>query len=309
MPKYLTVQAYKDADTGISLSDVNDLSLARTIARAESAVDAYVKFDLKQGGFEPHNVWLQQKWNISTRQTRFPNNPVPVQQINRYRIQVSNLSMTGAGFFASINPGDCVINQYGDYVEIVPLQAITYSLSPIILQLGLRDPLVVMDCFVCFYIPVFGEILIDTGDHQNYKAVRGFWASVYNQALHIQPNTLPAIPPVVYSNGVTVNASNYSVNSQEGMVTFTAIQSSNPVVSADYCAQIPDPVREATLRQVTHLLEQRALTKLGLGGLDIAKSGDQQIQRIKQVRGVTRVETLCEDAAACLTDYAEIPIA
>lgn len=309
MAKYLTVQAYKDADEGVSLSDVSDLSLARTIARAESAVDAYCKLDLKTGGFEPHNVWLQQKWDIETRQTRFPSSPVPVQQINRYRIQVSNLSLSGAGFFASINPGDCVINQYSGYVEIVPLQAITYSLSPIILQLGLRNPLVQMDCFVCFYIPVFGEVLIDTGDHQNYKAVRGFWASVYNQALHIQPNQLPAIPPVVYSNGVAVASSNYSVNYQEGMVSFNVAQSSNPVISADYCAQIPDPVREATMRQVTFLLAERALSKMGFRGLEVAKSGDQEIRKSRQVRGVTRVEVLCEEAAACLTDYAEIPIA
>src|SRR5580765_4374502 len=116
MPKYLTIQAYKDADDGVSLADVNDLSLARFIARAESAIDAFMKFDLKTGGFEPHNVWLQQKWSIETRQTRFPSHPVPVQSINRYRIQVSNLSMTGAGFFASINPGDCVINQSSSYV-------------------------------------------------------------------------------------------------------------------------------------------------------------------------------------------------
>lgn len=308
MPKYLTPQMYKDADDGIDLSDLSDLSLARIIARAESAVDTYVKFDLKQGGFEPHNVWLQQKWDLDTRQTRFPSSPVPVQQVNRYRIQVSNLSSSGAGFFATINSGDCVINQYGDYVEIVPLQAITYSLSPVILQLGLRNPLVQMDCFVCFYIPIFGEVLINTGDNLNYKAVRGFWASVYTQALHIQPNQLPAIPPVVYVNGIS-QSSGYSVNYQEGMVTFSSAQSSSAVVSADYTAQIPDPVRDATLRQTTFLLAQRALNKMGMLGLELAESGDQRIQRQKQVRGVTRVEALCEDAAACLTDYVEIPVA
>jgi len=309
MPKYATIAQYKDQDDGISLNDVTDLSLARIIARSEAAVDAFMKFDLKVGGFEPHNVWSQRKWDIGTRQVPFPSHPVPVQSITRYRIQVSNLSMTGAGFFATINPGDCVINQGSSYVEIVPLQAITYSLSPIILQLGLRSPLVVMDCFTSFYIAIFGETLIDTGDHQNYKAIRGFWASSYQAALHIQPNQLPAIPPVVYANGITVNPSNYSVNFQEGMVTFTVVQSSNPVVSADYATTIPDAAREATLRQVTYVLEQRALRKQGLGGLDIAINADQRIVRSKQVRGVTRVETLCEEAAACLMDYAEIAIA
>lgn len=307
--KYLTTQMYKDEDTGLNLTGVTDLSLARYIARAETAIDAFMKFDMKVGGFEPHNVWLEQKWHDKLRQIRFPNYPVPVQSVTRYRIQVSNLSTDGSGFYATINPGDAVIAPYGGYVEIVPLQAITYSLSPVILQLGLSNPLVQMDCFTSFYLPIFGEQLIDTGDHQNYQAIRGFWASSYQAAKHIQPNQLPAIPPVIYSNGVTVNSSNYSVNYMEGRVTFNAVQSSAPTITADYCATIPDSVREACVRQVTHLLEQRELTKLGMGGLDQAKSGDQQLQRVKQIRGVTRVEVLCEDAAACLMDYMEIAIA
>jgi len=300
---------YKDEDTGMSLNDLNDLSLVRTIARAETAIDAFMKFNMRVGGFEPHNVWLQHKWDIDSRQTPFPSHPIPVQSVNRYRIQVSNVSTNGAGFFASINSGDCVINQGSSYVEIVPLQAITYSLSPVILQLGLKTPLVQMDSFVSFYIAVFGEQLIDTGDHISYKAVRGFWATSYLAALHIQPNQLPAIPPVVYVNGVATSSSNYSVNSIEGLVTFGTAQNSVPVVTADYTTVIPDSVKEACVRQTTYLLEQRSLRKQGLGGLDIAKSGDQQIQRIKQVRGVTKVEALCEDAVSCLDDYVEIAIA
>lgn len=307
--KYLSVQQFKDEDVGVSLKDINDLSLARYIARAETAIDAFMKFDMKVGGFEPHQVWFEQKWDDKKRQIRFPSHPVPIQSVTRYRIQVSNLSTDGSGFYATINPGDAVIAPYAGYVEIVPLQAITYSLSPVILQLGLSKPLIQMDCLVSFYIAVFGETLINTGDNLNYQAVRGFWASSYQAAKHIQPNQLPAVPPVVYSNGSIVSSSNYSVNYQEGRVTFNVEQSSNPVVTADYTAVIPDSVREACVRQMTHLLQQRALNKQSMGGLDLAKSGDQQIQRIRQVRGITRVESLCEEAAACLVDYAEIAIA
>jgi hypothetical protein len=309
MAKYLSLQMFKDADAGLDLSGITDLSLARYIARAEGAIDTYMKFDMKVGGFEPHNIWIEQKWHDKLRQIRFPSYPVPVQSVNRYRIQVSNLSTDGSGFYATINPGDAVIAPYLGYVEIVPLQAITYSLSPVILQLGLSNPLVQMDCFCCFYNAIYGETLIDAGDHQNYQSVRGFWASSYQAAKHIQPNQLPAVPPVVYSNGVVVDTSNYSVNYTEGRVTFNVVQSSVPIITADYTTTIPDAVREACIRQITYLLEQRELIKLGLGGLDLAKSGDLQIQRIRQVRGVTRVESLCEDAMACLADYQEIAIA
>jgi len=306
--KYLTLQQFKDADTGVSLIGVNDVSLASYIGRSETAVDAFMKFHLQVSGFEPHNTWLQQKWDIASRQTPFPSHPVPVQSISRYRIQVSNISTSGAGFFASINPGDCVINQHGGYVEIVPLQAITYSLSPVILQLGLKNPIVQMDAFVCFYLPVFNEHLINTGDSQNYQAARGFWANSYQAALHIRPNQLPAIPPVVYANGSIVSPSTYTVNYFEGMITFNTKQANSVVVTADYTATIPDAAREATLRQTTHLLEQRALKKMGMGGLDMAKLGEVQVQRSRQ-DGTTRTEVLCEEAASCLMDYQEIAIA
>jgi hypothetical protein len=307
--KYLSVQMYKDQDTGVSLSGITDISLNNYIARAETAVDAFMKFDMKVGGFEPHNVWFEQKWDDKKRQIRFPSHPVPIQSVARYRIQVSNLSEDGSGFYATINPGDAVIAPFAGYVEIVPLQAITYSLSPVILQLGLSNPLIQMDCFCCFYNAFFGEALINVGDNKNYQAVRGFWASSYQAAKHIQPNQLPAVPPVVYSNGSIVSSSLYSVNYTEGRVTFNTEQTGSPTITADYTATIPDAVREATIKQVTDLLEERALSKQGMGGLDLAKSGDQQIQRIRQVRGVTRVEALCEKAAACLFDYQGIPVA
>jgi hypothetical protein len=304
--KYLTLQQFKDADI-ISLNGVNDVLLASYIARSETAVDAFMKFNLQVSGFEPHNTWLQQKWDINSRQTPFPSHPVPVQSVSRYRIQVSNSSTSGAGFFASISPGDCVINQRSGYVEIVPLQAITYSLSPVILQLGLRNPIVQMDAFVCFYLPTFGEMLINTGDSQSYKAARGFWANSYQAALHIQPNQLPPVPPVIYANGSI--ASNYTVNFYEGLVTFTTKQANSVVITADYTAHIPDAAREATIRQVTHLLEQRALKKMGMGGLDMAKLGEVQVQRTRQGGATTRQEVLCEEAASCLMDYQEIAIA
>ncbi len=306
--KYLTIQQFKDADTGISLSGVNDVSLASYIGRSETAVDTFMKFHLQVSGFEPHNVWLQRKWDINSRQTPFPSHPVPVQLVNRYRIQVSNISTSGAGFFAGISPGDCVINQRSGYVEIVPLQAIIYSLSPVIQQLGLKNPIVQMDSFVCFYLPVFGEMLINTGDSLSYKAARGFWTSSYQAALHIQPNQLPPVPPVVYINGVTASSSDYTVNYYEGMITFNTKQANSAVISADYTAHIPDAAREAVIRQTTHLLEQRALKKMGMGGLDMAKLGEVQVQRSRQ-SGVTRTEVLCEEAAACLSDYQEIAIA
>ena len=384
--KYLTPQQYILADDGISLSDVSAITLARTIQRAESDIDAFQAFDLRLGGFEPHTGWVQSQWDARTLKTRIPNYPVPMRQPLRYRIQVSNISTSGAGFMATINNNDVAMNVFDQYVEIVPLQSITYSLAPVLVSLGLRPPLVQLDYEAGYFLPVFGEVLIDGGLEKTYYAARGFWATAYTQALSIQPNTLPPIPAKVYKNGVplfaaslssaltagvaitslpvnaltqaintgsvlilndgsgvtlitvtvaapgaaigataipinsftpaasygigTVFASGYAVNYTEGQVIFSAANALTDTISADYTYTIPDNVRDATILQTSFLLGQRTLNKLGMQGVELARSGEQQVKRPTGVGAVIEDNTaLCLAAAHKLINYQPIPIA
>lgn len=309
MSKYLTTAQYRLYDDGQSLTGISDLTLARTIARAEADIDSYVGFDLARGGFEPHQVWAQSRFAESTLKTPLPNYPVPVRQITRYRIQVSNISTAGAGFFANISPSDCVINEVGGYVEIVPLQAVTYSLSPVLLQLGLRPPIVQMDCEVGYFLPVFGETLIATDTtYKTYTAAHGFWATTYTQALSTQPATLPPIPAVIYVNGVATTPA--SINTTEGTVTFAASQQAN-TITADYTYTIPDPVADACLEQTTYLLAQRYLNSLHMRGLAQMKNGDVEIRTSESYPAKLPDPTgaLCDSAARKLAGYKPIAIA
>ena len=307
--KYLTNLAYTIADDGISLSDVSSLTLARTIQRAESDVDAYMGFDLRLGGFEPHTGWVQSQWDARMLKTRVPNYPVPMRQPLRYRIQVSNITTSGAGFMATIQNNDVAMNVFDQYVEIVPLQSITYSLAPVLVSLGLRPPLVQLDYEAGYFLPVFGEQLIDSNDHKTYYAARGYWATAYTQALSIQPNTLPPIPPVIYKNGV-VQSSGFAINSTEGLVTFSAANASTDIISADYTYTIPDNVRDATILQTSFLLGQRALNKLGMQGLELARSGEQQLKRPTGAGAVIEENTaLCLAASHKLMNYQAVPVA
>lgn len=314
--KYLTPLQYRASDDGISLTGITDLSLARYITRAESDIDAYVEFDPRNGGFEPHTVWIQEQFDERTLRTRSPNGPVPVRQILRYRIQVSNQTGTGAGFFANISQADASINVFDQYVEIVPLQSITYSLTPVLMQLGLRPPIVQMDVEIGFYLAAWKDTLLPAWTlpgmsgvaGTSYAATRGYWAQTYTQSLASQPNTLPPIPPVIYVNGA-VQSSGYTIDYTEGIVTFNPVLSNNPVVQADYTYTIPDNVRDAAILQTTHYLQQRQLNTFNLGGLEMVRTGDQQIQRPRKIRGETGNDALCEAAQAKLQKYKEIAIA
>ncbi|SRR6266568_497136 len=280
MPKYVTVNQYRDSDSGILTPDVTDRILTDKIQDAEASIDAYMGFTLQLGGFEQHRVLTQAGYDEQTLRIRVPNFPVPVQTVYGFKIQVSNISTSGAGFFATISPGDCVINIFSNYVEIVPLQAVTYALSPVLMQLGLKPPLVQMEYLAGFYFPVFGETLMNKGDNTTYYMQRGFLATVYTQALSIQPQVLPPIPAVVYLNGA-VQSSGFTINTTEGSVTFTSARAGTDVVTADYTYTIPDAVKQATISRTTWILGQRQLAKLGMVGLDFVWAGEQRAKRIQ----------------------------
>lgn len=313
MPKYLTTARFKQYVTGMSLSNlgINDLQLALIIDEAENQIDGHMGMDSKTGGFEPGIRLAQYPWDNETRQGDLPNIYLPARSVVAYDIQISNLSTSGSGFFAEINPGDVAINNFQDYIEIVPLQAITYSVFPGAMDFGLNPPIVKVQINQGYYLVSLLEQLIDTGDHKTYLALRGFWETTYSAALALQPATLPPAPPLVYNNGTLVSSSLYTINAVEGEVVFnSAFTSPYPTITASYTYGIPDVVKTATVKQVTYLLQRIRMNQLGLFiGVQKVKSGDQEIQGPNRPMQ-EMVDGLCEDAADILDKaYGKVGIA
>lgn len=311
--KYITPAAYWYAEDSVpGAQTISPQVMARYINRAETIIDTFVGFDARFGGFEQHTAWYQAAFDEKTLRTRIPNFPVPVINVNRYRIQVSNMS-NSQGFFADINNSDVAINVFGGYIEIVPLQAVTYSLTPFMLGLGLQPPLTQVDYTAGFYFPQLGERLDNiSGDLKTYRALRGFWASTYAVSSFIQPVTLPPVPPVVYVNGATQLSSTYTIDMTEGVVTFNSPLAAGSVVTADYTYTIPEPVANATIAQVTWMLQQRNLNLMGLGGIEVARSRDQQIKRhIRTSADASSKDepAICPEAMQYLEPYTYTPLA
>lgn len=314
MAKYLTPKQYFLLDD--SLPDATTMSpaiFARMIQRAESLIDTYVGFDARLGGFEAHSASYQSAFDDRTLRVKIPQHPVPVRAIDRYRIQVSNIGTSGAGFFANIQPQDCVITDWGGYIEIVPLQAVTYSMTPFMLGLGLQPPIVQVDYQQGYYLPAYGEILDNPEDDLlTYHAQRGYWATSYVVPSYLQPFKLPPTTPVVYINGTatTVGATPYTLDPIEGTVLFASQRAITDVISLDYTYTIPDPVRDATVAQVNYLLEQRGLNLMGMGGIEVARSRDQQIKRhIRASQGASAKDeaAISSEAMQLLEPYMTIP--
>jgi hypothetical protein len=304
MPKYLTPDQYKRSSDGMYISDNMPLeTLASFIQRAESDIDAYMEFDPNLGGFEPHEAWYQEAWDHTTLKTTIPNRPVPIRDVTRYRIQVSNVSQSGDGFFANINKGDVVFNLFSQYIEIVPLQSITYAMTPVIVALGLNPPLVQVDYLVGFYLAAFKDTLYDSGDGLTFRSLRGFWADTYQMASFARPNKVPPVPPIIYVNGVAQSPSTYSLDSTEGSVTFLSSQAKQRV-TADYTYQIPDLIKAATIAQTSWLIGQADLNSMGMSGLEMARDDRQEAKRMKN----SQKNNICVGASDALDSYVNIAI-
>jgi len=278
MPKYITPNQYLAADEALpALDTFTTTQLTTYIRRAERNIDTALEFDPRIGGFEPHAVWLQQAFDLELRKTRIPNFPIPVRAVQRYDIQVANASSeTGAGFFSSVGAGDIALNTFGGYIEILPLQAITYNLVPVFSPFGMTPPVVQCEYTVGYYFPVFNETLT-TEDNLTYAAENGFWATSIDLAPSIVSTTIvPAAPPVVRVNGA-VQTTGFSYNVPEGTVTFSTALADTDVVTADYTYQIPQSVVEATIAQTSYLIALRELNQYGMNALNRLSSDGQSL--------------------------------
>lgn len=306
--KYLTASQYLNEDDGILPTDMpTPMTLERHIRRAESLIDMYMGFDPRLGGFETGNRVYARGWDMKSLKTRLPNFPVPIIKVNNYQIQVSTINTSGNGFYAIINTGDVNYNQFSHYIEITPLQSVTYSLSPVMMAFGLRPPIVRIEYEAGYYLPHFADQLDDIGDHMNYWARRGQWATTNDLSPQLNPTfqALP-IPYTIYKNGALVS-SGFTVDVTNGLVTFTTPNALTDVITASYCSTIPDQVHDATIAQVTWILGQRRLHQQGVLGTDYVRTGEDFVRR--RVPNSKRPNALCEDAITYLDEWRAIGIA
>lgn len=207
MPRYLTAHSYRTAfdSDGLDISDLSDAVLARYVARAEASIDGYLGLEPLAGGLEPHVIGMIQQGfdmtsDLGARKLRIPSPLVPVRNLKRIQVHISNASPNGEPLLAILLPGEVIINNWQGYCEIVAL-TLTYSLSAVVWELGANPPLAEWDVEVGSNDPYWNEPLYDDGSGLTFAAVAQFWASTYTVAVSAQPATLPAVPPNVYVNG------------------------------------------------------------------------------------------------------------
>lgn len=265
---YLTPDRFRAMGFGIDLADVEDVDLRQIIARATALVNAYcavpmlpANHDFRGGSIasEQHNWKLPDLTITSAGGTRrVYMYHQPVQTITDFKVKFTNT------YEVSIDPANLYINKNEGWAEVVSLAAVVSGIYPVGINFGLYTPVAEISYTYGWNLSSTGEYLEPT-DAGTYRSSNCWWAST----------TLPKI----YKNGVEESAANYTVDYNEGTVTFSSLLAATDTVTADYRYKLPSPIAEATGFVVAHLLGERDLQLKGMAGIGRLRVAEVELWR------------------------------
>lgn len=259
---YLTPGKFRNMGTGIDLSTYTDQALANLLAGASARVNALCAapnlpqpHDFRGGAItgEQHRWYLGNEWVAASRRF-YPSHP-PIIAISRLRIKVTENS------YIEISPADLFINRQDNYVEVVAL-TLGIGVFPIVANLGLTQPIAEMDYTYGSALQTVGAMLY-TADNLVFRAPDQWW--------------LGSPAPVIYKNGVLLG-SGFTIQSDEGTITFGSAQSANDVFTADYSHKLPQGLAKATSLIAVDSIGQSNLNA-ALGGLGSVRVAEVEIRR------------------------------
>jgi len=291
MTMYLTPEKFRVMGFGIDLEGIEDVELAAIMSRASAVVDSYCAVPRLPvphsflGGVisttkpEQH-FWRLPEHDFDLGSRRVYPNHWPVKTMTQFRIKVTNTQ------YVTIQPTELFINNTERYVEVVSLMFTGLGLfGAIIPTLSMMKPI----CEIAYeYGETFeaaGEVLYAT-DARTYRAANQFWTGT----------------PVIYMNGTTVDAADYTINLVEGTVLFDSPLATGAVVTIDYVHRLPWEIRDATAMIATHLLGEREQQARGMTGVKTLKVAEVTITNDTTSHGKETMGTYIEPEVAWLLD-------
>lgn len=287
---YLTPSRYRAAGFGVDIADMEDSELRAVLSRASALVDVYCAIPTipQRYSFSGGEVTGEQHpWVLGNEVTWTTRRIYPIQKpikaITSFVVKFTNT------YQVSIDPNNLYINKSQGWAEVVSLAAVVSGMYPVGINFGLYTPVAEVDYTYGWDFPVEGDRLYPV-DGNTYQGTSGFWA------------TSPA--PAVYVDGVE-QTTGYTIDYEEGEVTFTAPQTAPARITADYTHTLPDAISEATAIIATAALGERNLAAIGMTGLSSFKVAEVALARTN--RGAFSIEqsaNIPPAAASLLDSYA-----
>lgn len=292
----LSPTRYLRSGYGLALPDGFSLSTLRTvIARAQNEVNRYCNipkqpnpFDWRGGTMtdETHQWKIINPLAYGPGARRVYTNVGPIKEVTAFHLDL------GKTYLVTIDPGPNIyVNAMEQYVELVAINPTIAGFYPLAVNLGLYNPIARISYTYGWTFPIVGDVL-EAESPTVFTAAYGNWDVT--------------VIPVVYIDDTPVSTSNYTVNYDDGQITFTsaAAPTVGQVVTADYTYSCPSEVVDAIGLTATSLLGSARMASRGMTGLQSIKVAEVALTALQPSQMVTKNGATIPAEAASLLDGA-----
>lgn len=307
MPAYLTPARFKKMAFGIDVSELEDVELAALCSQASAIINEYCRVprlpqmhDFRGGTIvhEEHSWrYPESPFDIGQRKA-FPLH-WPILGIDEFRIYVTNIQYVG------ISPTDLFVNNGLKYVEVVSLALTSAGLfnALVIPNIGLAQPTLLIGYRYGWDFVEPGEILYSE-DGQTFAAQNQWWYAD-KVGTNVRGDDIGA-PPVIKVDGV-VQTTGFTINYDDGTVTFDSNQAPDIVVTAAYHFKLPWEIQWAAGHIVAWLHAEAEQHARGMAHLNRLRIGEVEMMRPRvfpaNAQMAADLEMLIPEAAMLLATY------
>lgn len=253
--QYVTPSQFKRMATGVDYSSLADSDLSVISSLATAAVNRHCAVaklpqahDFRGGSITNEQI------DYPIGNTFWPGSDKvwvmhrPVKAVSRFFLRIT--PDQGVNF----DPADLYIHLTDGSIEVISLaRRLSVFSAGFVPVLGLRQPVAELDYTYGWSFPVTGETFYADSTLKVFHGENGWWDNT--QTVN------------VYVNG-TIQATNaYTVNYNEGTVTFTAPVTNGTGVTVDYTYKLPNEIFEATSLVMANAINSNAAQAANLRGL------------------------------------------
>ena len=273
MRSYMTPGRFRIGDYGADLSSITDAGLASILQTSTATVNGYctvptipVEYDFRGGTITEEQTNWELGHELLPGQRRVLARFTPIISVSELRIDVTGTQYVGFN-------NDQLYTTEGSIEIIAPSTTVGMFGAAIVPAIGLLPPIARASYSYGYRFSTRGEELYPS-DAKEYRAFNQWWWD--------DPE------PVIYVDGAEVDVSEYTLDLDEGTVTFDDGLDANAVVRADYDYRMPTAIGEAMSLIGLQRLGERNLTSKGLHGLIELAVGDVRLRRDFPRAGVAR---------------------
>lgn len=274
MKPYMTPGRFRLGDYGVDLSSITDAGLASILQTSTAMVNGYctvpthpAEYDFRGGTVVDEEYTWDLSHELQPAKSRALSRYTPIVSVENFRIDVTGtqyLGFTSDQLYLTTNS-----------IEVIAPSTSGFGLygAAMIPAIGLIPPMAKWNVTYGYRFSARGEELYPS-DAREYRAFNQWW--------HDDPE------PIIYVDGAVVPVADYTLDTDEGTVTFDDPQDPNVVVTADFDYRLPPNIGEGTALVALQRLGERNLTRKGLYGLVEIAVGEVRLRRDFPRAGVQR---------------------